>query len=101
MLEDKLIEHFIEAEPPKDNLAWTRAPKWLAIRGITTHEIRTLSGQIERGTPLRGSPSVKVAAPKSKMLSFGKYKGRELDWVKEHDPSYYEWAASNIPNFLK
>ena len=103
MLEDELVDRFLQSAPPppKDNLTWTRAPKWLAIKGITTHELRTFSGQIERGTPLRG-PSIPVAAPpKSKVLTFGKYKTKEVDWVKEHDPSYYSWAVSNIPNFLK
>jgi hypothetical protein len=32
-------------------------------------------------------------------LKFGKYKGKTIDWIKENDINYYEWASKNIPNF--
>ena len=31
----------------------------------------------------------------------GKYAGKEIDWVKEKDPSYYKWIAENKPFMLK
>ena len=35
----------------------------------------------------------------SKKLTFGKYKGKTLDWLKQNDFGYYTWAKENISWF--
>jgi hypothetical protein len=34
-------------------------------------------------------------------LTFGKYKGRALEWVREHDEGYFAWAVANVSGFQR
>lgn len=33
------------------------------------------------------------------VLTFGKYKGKDINWVIENDNSYYNWCLENIKGF--
>jgi len=95
MDEDTLIDYFMP--PPKTGDEWRKHPKWLAIKGISKHEIETFSGQVERGTPLRGK--IEEVKPIGKVFTFGKYRGKTFDWVKANDSYYWNWAKENIKGF--
>jgi hypothetical protein len=34
-------------------------------------------------------------------LTFGKYKGRSLEWLREHDEGYLAWAVANVSGFSR
>lgn len=110
--EDELINYFdTTPEPPASDKSWMKSEKFLAIKGITTREIATFSGQVEKGTPLKtnfsaqggrinSSTVVKSTAP-TYLVGFGKYAAKEISWVKEHDNGYFTWAIQNVGKFAK
>jgi hypothetical protein len=38
---------------------------------------------------------------KSKKITFGKYKGKSIDWIKQNDAGYIKWCLDNIKGFEK
>lgn len=110
--EEELINYFdTTPEPPASDQSWKTSAKFLAIKGITTREIATLSGQVEKGTPLKtnfstqggkiNSPTIIKPAAPVYLVGFGKYAAREISWVKEHDEGYFTWAVQNVEKFAK
>jgi hypothetical protein len=35
------------------------------------------------------------------MITFGKYKGKTLNWIEDNDLTYYTWMENNVKNFDK
>jgi hypothetical protein len=99
--------------PPPITKDWRQGRVYRNIIGITTENMENGTGGIERlkyppwdsrndskddgKTKDENGGSQSNKTPK--VLSFGKYKGRTKDWVKENDINYYNWAAENIKNF--
>lgn len=96
MDEEGLIDYFLPAKKVGDE--WRKNPKWLEIRGITTKELYSFTGQVERGTPLKGSKT-QSAPVDGKVMTFGKHKGKSIEWVKTNDKWYYNWACENVKGF--
>jgi hypothetical protein len=36
---------------------------------------------------------------KSKKITFGKYKGKSIDWIRQNDDKYIDWCLDNIKGF--
>ena len=32
-------------------------------------------------------------------MNFGKYAAKTMEWVREHDARYFEWAMENVKGF--
>lgn len=77
------------SKKPNDN-AWKKGPK------ITLKDCMNGTGEMEKTTlkEMLGNKFV----PEDEM-KFGKYKGQKLQWVKENDPNYWEWATQNVGGF--
>lgn len=33
-------------------------------------------------------------------LTFGKYNGKTISWVKKNDPDYYQWGCDKMPDIF-
>ena len=33
------------------------------------------------------------------LMNFGKYAAKTMEWVREHDARYFEWAMENVKGF--
>jgi len=84
---------------------WYEKEKWLQIKGITSEEIYTPCGAMQRGEPLGKSkfnsstPAPAQNKKDGKIMQFGKYKGRLVKDIQEKDPSYIMWCIENVKNF--
>ena len=36
---------------------------------------------------------------KREILTFGKYKGKDINWIIQNDQNYYNWCVENIKDF--
>jgi hypothetical protein len=90
---------------PKFDKNWRKSRKWLEIKGITSEEIYTPCGAMQRGEPLGKSkfnsstPAPAQNKKDSKVMGFGKYKNKTREWVMENDKSYFNWCTQNVKGF--
>ena len=82
---------------------WKKSPKFLAIRGITSKEVFTPCGVMERGTPIgKGDwlpKNFKKPATDEKVFAFGKYRGQSIKDIVVKDPYYVNWCRENVKGF--
>lgn len=52
-----------------------------------------MSGSVSRAELVARAKKMKKPRPK---FVFGKYNGKSLDWVAEHDPQYIDWVFNNV-----
>lgn len=45
---------------------------------------------------IKKGQTVGAAKTEGSAITFGKYKGKPMKWVRDNDPSYWEWCAENI-----
>ena len=78
--------------------------EWLgnkAIISISADNLKNGNGCIEFlsqnhlkvGGWLKGEAKIENSG---NSFTFGKYKGKSYQWVKQNEPSYYYWAQENI-----
>lgn len=114
------IQHELDRLKASPTGAWLKGPK------ITAADLRRGSGNIEHipaaeffgraGTAAGGVGAAgSKAAPQAAQINlkndktrsktgvtvmwFGKHKGQEVHWVRQHDPGYYRWACENVQGF--
>ena len=74
---------------PKDD-SWKKGPK------ITLKDCIDGTGEMEK-TTLKDILGNKFTP--DNQMKFGKYKGKELKWVKDNDRGYWDWAIDNVAGF--
>lgn len=46
------------------------------------------------------TPTVEPNINSDYIFTFGKFRGRNVQYVLDHQPSYISWAAETIPSFI-
>jgi hypothetical protein len=86
-----------KARPKSDE--WKKGPR------ITAEDLKEGKNGVERITAeeaLKGTGSATpITAGGKRVMSFGKHKNKEWDWVKKHDAGYWNWCCENITWFAK
>ena len=92
-------------EPQKVGDEWRKSEGWLRIKGITSKEIYTPCGVMERSplvaktsANLPNKPEVKSTG-KDAPLGFGKYRDKSPVWIIENDPRYSSWMQQNVDKY--
>lgn len=80
--------------PKKIDPEWRKKSSWLNIKGISLDNCLNKTGEIEAG-------NTKISKLKSKIFTFGKYKGKLISEIENSDPKYVEWCEENVKNFNK
>ena len=75
---------------------WRTSHKWTEIIGISLDDCVHARGKMER---LSIDEIFGRKTGTSGIMSFGKHKGQPLEWVRDNDPGYWEWAKENIAGF--
>lgn len=81
----------------KFNKDWRKSEKFQNILGISLQDCINCTGQIERAVIF---PKASDKPEKDEnCLTFGKYRGKTLEWVQQNDPGYWQWMKENVKGF--
>jgi hypothetical protein len=97
---DDAIEQELNKEKLEKRSRWRKSAKWLAIKGISTDDLRNGSDYIEKlkYPPWQTQPGEKPDKSEQ-LVGFGKHAKLTYQELKDEQPGYFQWACSEIKGF--